>query len=351
MKKILIISFTLALVFSTYAQDQVKSLIDEGVSLHDKGDYSGAIKKYDKALEIDENNITALAEKAYSLFSLQDYNASISICQLAMKRDPHSPSLKFVFTTYANALDALSKPNEAIEIYNQGIELFPDYYQLYFNKGVTLSSLQEFEKAELSFQNAVLYNPEHASSHNALARISLINKTNIPALLAFGRFFVEEPQGARAKLNLPFIKKLMSANVERTGENSVTINIDSNMLNSDNEEKKANDFSAIELMLSMAAALDYEEKNKGKTEVELFIEKFKNICATLKDVKHDNFGFYWEYYAPYFINMKESDLIEPFAYLVYASSEDQYVQEWLNKNDSKIEEFYNWSSKFQWKTN
>ena len=142
----------------------------------------------------------------------------------------------------------------------------------------------------------------------------------------------------------------MSANVEKTGKNSITINIDPNTLSdAEKKEKPENDFSTTDLILSMSAALDYDKKNKKKTEVELFMDKFETVCSSLKEVQKDNFGFYWEYYVPYYIEMKDANLIETFSYLVYATSESQDVQQWLKENENKIDLFYEWSSKNKWK--
>jgi tetratricopeptide (TPR) repeat protein len=350
MKYFLMLSFAITQVLSIHAQDidSVKVLINQGVSLHDNGDYTSAIQKYEKALELDEDNITALGEKALSLLSLKEYKAAIKTCQLAIKKDPQSKSLKFIYVTYANALDALDKPTEAVEIYNQGIELFPYYDPLYYNKGVTLSDLKKYDEALLSFQSSATLNPQHASTQNAIGRI-LIENNNIPALLAFSRFLIIEPQGERAKSNLPYIQKIMVANVEKTGKNRITINIDPNTLaDAEKEGEKENNFSTTDLILSMTAALDYDKKYKKKTEVELFMVKFATVCSSLKEVQKDNYGFYWEYYVPYFIELKEKDLIETFSYLVYASSEKKDVQKWLDKNEVKIELFYEWSSEYEW---
>ncbi len=351
MKKTLLFGFIIFLYASVTAQDadSIDVYIKQGVSLHDKGDYTKAISNYNKALKIDPNNITALAEKAFSLSSLQDYDNSIKICEQAISSDPQSDGLKIVYTTYANALDATKKPEEAVEIYNEGIALFPDYYQLYFNRGITLSGIQEFDEALLSFQASARLNPEHASSHNAIGRISMIGEDNIPALMAFGRFLIIEPQGSRAKSNLPFVQGIMSANVEKTGRNNITISIDPNKLADANKsETEENDFNSTDFLLSMSAALDYDKKNKKKTEVELFMSKFETVCASLQENQEGNYGFYWKYYVPYFIEMKDNNMIETFSYLVYASSENKYVDKWLSENETKIDSFYKWSSDFEW---
>lgn len=351
MKKYKILAILSMLYFSLSAQEggNVDSLINQGVEFHDQGDYGKAISHYEKALEFEPNNTIALAEKAFSLLALKEYGQSIKVCKQAIKSNPESKGLKFVYTTYGNALDASEKPKKAVELYNQGIEQFPDYYQLCYNKGVTLSGLQKYDEALLSFQESVSLNPQHASSHNAIGRILMMNNSNIPSLLAFGRFFVIEPQGGRAKSNLPFVQKIMTANVEKTGKNSITINIDENSLSDANqEETKANNFGMASLILSTSAALDYDEDNKDKSEVELFRSKFETLCSLFKDVQNDNFGFYWEYYVPYFIEMLDQDMIETFSYIVYASSENQEVKKWLDENRTEIDSFYDWSSAYEW---
>ena len=59
----------LALLFSGILPAQNKfeadKIVNEGIPYHDKGDYEGAIKKYDEALKLDSDNLLALAEKAF----------------------------------------------------------------------------------------------------------------------------------------------------------------------------------------------------------------------------------------------------------------------------------------------
>ncbi len=71
----------LFLFFSAvYAQNptEAKKLINEGIVLHDKGDYAGAVNNYNKALEADKDNIGALTEKAMSLSAAGKYDEAIN---------------------------------------------------------------------------------------------------------------------------------------------------------------------------------------------------------------------------------------------------------------------------------
>ena len=353
MKKLLLIlllSLTGNIAFGQN-KEEAEKLVDEGVAYHDKGDYAAAIAKYDKALELDKDNLLALTEKAFSLLSSQKIEEAINYCKKAITIHPGDKGLKTVYVTYGNALDALRKPDQSLEMYDEGIELFPNYYQLHFNKGISLAGIKRYEEAILCFQKAVTFNPLHASSHNAIARLSFMDNKRIPALLAYSRFLSLEPGTARAKENLAGVQKIMVANVEKTGENSINLNISPDMLSGTGKGKpKENNFASVDLILAMSAALDYDKKNSKKTAVEQFIRKFESVCGLLDETKKDNYGFYWEYYAPYFAEMKDKKHLEPFAYIAFSSSGDSDVSEWLAFHKSEVEKFFSWSKSFAWKT-
>lgn len=331
-------------------KEAAEKLVDEGIAYHDKGDYEGAVNKYNKALDLDKENLLALTEKAYSLLLWQKYDESIACCRKAIEKHPGEKALAVTYVTYGNATDALKKTDESIKIYNEGISQFPDAYQLYYNKGITLSSVKKYDEAILSFQNSVSLKPSHGSSHNVIARILNMQDKRIPSLLAYCRFFVIEPQSNRSKENLKSIQDLMIANVEKTGKKSVTISVSSSMLNDTTADgkNKENNFNATDMVLTMASALDFDKKNKNKSEVEKFMRKFETVCSSLKETSKDNSGFYWSYYVPYFTELADRNFIETFSYIVFASSEDEDVSKWLKNHKAEIDKFYEWSKAYTW---
>ncbi len=349
-KLILFILLALALNIS-FAQNKeaAEKLVDEGIAYHDKGDYDGAILRYDKALALDKDNLMALNEKAYSLMSLEKYDEAIECCKRAIAAHPREDLLKMVYVNYGTAYDFMKKTDKSIEIYEEGIKVFPNYYLLYFNKGVTLVSVKKNKEAIECFQKALVANPSHAGSHNALARLSHDDHKVIPAVLAYSRFLTIEPQGERAKGNLKNLKSVMGSNVTKTGEKSITINMSPEMLSDKKDKKKVeDDFRSTEMMLSLSSALDLDDKNKNKPEVELFKGKFEGICESLKNGKEDGKGFYWDYYVPYFIELKEKNFLETFSYIVFASSEDDAVMKWLGEHKEDTKKFFEWSDSFDW---
>ncbi|MBW1656398.1 tetratricopeptide repeat protein [Flavobacterium quisquiliarum] len=334
-----------------YAQnkDEADKLVESGIVLHDKGDYEGAIKNYDKALELDKDNLFALIEKSLTLNSLNKFDEVIAISKHAIVTHPES-GLQNVYVNYANALDHLKKNEEALKIYEEGIQRFPNYYQLYFNKGICYANSNNSSEALSCFQKSLSINPKHAGSLNAIGILET-NSNRIPAVMAFSRFLIVEPQTSRSKKNFENLKSLMMKGVTQTGEKAVTINIDAATLPDSTGVKKENDFSAADLILSMSAGLDFDKKNVKKTDAENFIRKFEVICASLEETKNDNTGFYWNFLAPYFIEMKNKKLIEPFAYIAYVDSGEEDVAKWHKKNQDKLDKFYEWSKNYKWSTN
>ncbi len=338
------------LVFSILVFGQQKDIADklvaEGVALQDKGEVDSAIAKYHQALDLDKDNLFALAEMCYSYLSIQKFDDAVNFSERALKIHPGDPVLKTVYVSYGNALDGLGKPDKSIEIYDKGIKLFPDYFQLYYNKGISQNELHETDDALISFERSASLNPDHASSDNAIGLL-LFNINKIPSLLAFCRFLILEPGSKRAVANLDNLRKIVDAHVTKTGEKNVTVSISHEMFAA-KKKKQADDFSSAELMLSLSSALDYDAANIDKTEVEKFIRKFTSLCGFLTERKKDNTGFCWDYYVPYFTEMNNKGFLTTFAYIAYTTSKKPDVTDWLNTHKTEIDDFYKWSGEFKW---
>lgn len=344
MKKI----YILTLLFSalTYSQNktEAETKVIEGVELHDSGNFEGAITKYDEALTLDKDNAYALAEKAMTLEVLKKYDEAIAICQRVLKLHPKENNA-MVYVTYGNALDHSGKAKQALKIYDEGIKKFPNQYQLFYNKGITLVSLKEYEEALETIQTATKLNPNHSSSFNALAILNSENR--IPAILSLSRYLVIDNRTSRAKANFEMLISLINQGVSKTGDNSISISISEDALNKG--KKNENNFSSLDLMLSLAGAVDLSEENENKTEVDKFISKFKTMCQGMSEIKKKQKGYYWEFLAPYFIEMNDKNLIEPFANIIFLSNKNIDAQKYKDENPGKIEQFYFWSKNYIWK--
>ena len=342
-------------VFVLNAQDKegAEKLVSEGIKYHDRGKYEDALELYEKALKLDSHNLYALAEKSMTLLSIKEYKKSIEAGEKAIEKHPGNTELKYVYVTIGNAYYALKESQKSIDLYNQGIKLAPDFYQLHFNKGITLSGQKEHDDALKCFERSVTCNPKHPGSHNAIARTLEVQNKKIPALLAYVRFMIVEPTSGRAAQNFQRIRVLMEGGATKTDKNKINITINASSLGDTlpDGSNADNNFTTQELILALSGALsmsDGKKKKKPKSEVETFISNFGSLCSSLEESRTKNRGFYWEFYADYFIALHNKKLTETLGYIVYAKSGDEKVSDWIKKNEKKINDFFEWSAGYEW---
>lgn len=165
--------------------------------------------------------------------------------------------------------------------------------------------------------------------------------------MALCRLVVLEPTSDRAKDDVGYMQEIMAGNAEKNASGGITIHVDASSIG--DSAKKENNFSMVELILSMGAAMPLDTLHLNTSSK--FAFNFKAFCRELKETKNKNYGYYWEYYAPYFIDMNDKDLVETFAHIVFASTDEKENKEWLHSHKKEIDDFYDWSKAFAWKQN
>ena len=347
MKKLIFVIATALISVISFSQDDFERLIREGIDLHDRGYYEEAIKKYDSVLEKNKNHYLANYEKSYTLLMLNKFDESIAISKLLIAVDPGNENTKSVYVNWGTAFDDKGDRDAALKIYDIGIKAYPDFYLLHFNKAVTLMLQKQYEESLQSFQQALTCNPMHGSSHQFIGRI-LLNSNRIPAFMSFFTFLLLESQSDRAKQNYSYMNDLIMKGIKDNPDGrGTTINIEAAMLDKKNKNKE-NDFSSIDMMLSLTSALDKDEKFKGQNEAERLGRKIQLLADMFKEQKKSGKGFYWSFYAPFFIDLKENDRLLTACYLSCINAGSDTVNKWLKENDKKVNEFYSWLKDYKW---
>ncbi len=349
MKNILAVFFLVASFFSAIAQDteKIEKLIQDGIALHDKGEYAEAIRKYNAVLDLDKNNFDANYEKSYSLYVMGKLKEAASISKDLLKKFSDHPGIKALYIQYGNILDDLGKGKEAIEIYSEGILKFPTEYLLYFNKGLTQQKTEKFAEALLSYESSLKLKPLHAYS-NYYTGLLIQKQNRIPAFLAYATFLAIEPNTKRSKEGFDKINQIMVSNIKKEGNNT-TIFLEP-ALSGDKKKKTENDFSSVEMIFSL---LSIPDNNKGidsipSTPADKLSFKIQMLINSLSSYKKDGNGFYWEHYVPFFEAMKENNMVGTLAHLIYQPAMEAENDRWLEKNDKAIEEFNDWLKSYKW---
>ena len=343
MVRIIILAICCCMSAYSFGQTNVDALIQEGIELHDKQDYEGALKKYDEALAADSKNLKAGVEKSLTLLYMKKYDDCIALCKSLVKLAPSDPMMKSVYLTYGSAVDDNGDAKEAIRIFDKGIRLFPDSYLLYYNKGLTLNRQGREEEALDAIEKGLSQNPLHASAHNAFATI-LVKNNKIKALLPTLVFLAIEPQGQRAVQNVQRMKGILNSNVQKKDDKNIVINLSPDIIDKKNKDDK---YRSVELILSLTSAMDYSETNKNETESGKLMRKLETVISGLSE-KSKNMDRFDAFYIHFLSDMKSKLLLETYCHIALLSSEDKENAKWVENHKDKIELFYQWLKAYSW---
>lgn len=350
------VAFSFALVLPAGADDFKKPtrtpvessaeqarVIAEGARLHDRGDYDGAIEKYESVLALNPDDVVAIYELGYSHFARKDYAQAL---EYARKGVRYVSDLRPQFLLQiASCQDNMGDGERAVKTYRKMIKEFPGVPLVHFNLAVTYARQDKRELAKEQLKKELAISPDHRSSHYLLGMLLEAEGYRIPAVLALSRFLILEPNTERSGAALGGLQKLIQAGVSIENEKKVTI-----LLNPDTR-KDEGDFAGLEMALSLVAARRVIEENRDKSDAENRVEQFRSFFRIMIEMagrEKRKLGFTGAYYIPYFREIEERGYTDAFAYLIHAGSPDGEVGQWLIANEDRMEEFLEWSSDYPW---
>jgi tetratricopeptide (TPR) repeat protein len=320
----------LSLCTGVFAQEN--NFITEGIKMHDKGDYTGAIEFYKKALQSDKNSIQACYEMASSYLALKDYPNAIKYADKVITRN-----LNYVDQAYilkGSALDLSGKKLEAIKIYKLALKKYNKNHLLYYNLALTSFNLKNYKDAEDALINALKLNPLHASSHFLLGMSMLVQEKRAQSILALYNFLLLEPRSKRSASALLAL--------EDEWKNAGNVNPATKAIAG---KKPDDEFGTATLMMDMLEAAKKNEANKNKPAITLFAENTNTLFNILGEEKKDKKSFWWNFYVDYFYTLASNHHTEALCYYINQSKGDAY-DVWLKDNLPKMEALSEWFTKY-----
>jgi tetratricopeptide (TPR) repeat protein len=334
MKRFYLFSGLVLITLYLSAQTRIDSLIQQGVYYHDAGEYNKAIELYNQALKIDPNSDAANYELAMTYMYAKEYENSIKYSDIVIELN--KKNVLQAYTTKGSSLDYLGKTNESIKTFEKALRKFGAHYLLYYNLGYDYYKMKNYDKATEAFTNAIRLKSSHASSHLLLGYVMADQKKDVQSLLCLHYFLFLEPNTERSKTAFQLLKKQFGGNVRPDKEKPDQINI---VLSTDQMDSE---FGPASMMISMLEASGVTEREKGKTEDQLFMENTKSFFNLLGELKKEkNKGLWWDFYVPFFNDIANSDQIETYCYYISQSSVDT-AKIWLNNNNPKLVLFDLW---------
>ena len=262
MRKIVTILLFLGWASVGFAQEDVNSLVKEGIKLHDAREYDKAIAIYKKALKIDPKSSLVNYEIALSYMQNQDYKNAVKYSDKVLKAKNAKHELA-AYMVNGSALDMLGETNKSIKVFKKAIKKYRSHL-LYYNLALNYFKLKDFDNAEKYATKGIEIKASHASSHFMLGNLHSIKGNKVQAILATYYALFLEPNSKRAKSAYKLLKANIASGVKKDKNKPNTLNLS---ISGDKEE-----FSVAELTLAMLEANRLSKENKDKSEQQIFKE-------------------------------------------------------------------------------
>jgi tetratricopeptide (TPR) repeat protein/serine/threonine protein kinase len=177
----------------------------------------------ERVLELDPENIVAQVSRGVMLLHDRRFEQALAAFELVLRRLAEDPGL-FVHLSVisrsggqtedaqrallaamqqnrGSALFGLGRNEEALQVFDDALELAPDMAYTHHNRGLALSALRRLPQALEAFNRAVELDPNHASSHENRGCTLYALQRLAEALEAFDRTLELEPGLARVHVN------------------------------------------------------------------------------------------------------------------------------------------------------
>jgi tetratricopeptide (TPR) repeat protein len=136
-----------------------KAWYNKGLALDSLDRYEQAIECFDKAIQIDANNLVLFKNKGTALHYLGRYGESVACFDKAIQIDAHDGD---AWSGKGLSFDYLGRYEEAIECFDKAIESNPKNDDAWYNKGVAADFLRKYEEAIVCYDKAIDINPDNA---------------------------------------------------------------------------------------------------------------------------------------------------------------------------------------------
>lgn len=175
---------------------------------YQKGDYQGAIAKYDQAIALDPELASAYLDRGVNYSELQEYAKAIADFDKAISLDPQNA---IAYYNRGNISQALQKYPEAIVDFDQAIALDPEFADAYNNRGTSYAQSKQYPQAIADYDKTLTLNPEHAIAYHGRGLVNAITG-NIPQakqdLQTAARLFRQQNNLAKYERVIQFLQKL-----------------------------------------------------------------------------------------------------------------------------------------------
>ncbi|MFW9257737.1 tetratricopeptide repeat protein [Nostoc sp. CALU 546] len=175
--------------------DAQKTLYQQGVNKYESGNYEGAVKDFNQAIELDPQNALAYNKRGDAYYRLGDYEQAQADSSQAILLNPQDANAYF---DRGFAFYGLSKYKEAIADYTQAIKLNSENAYAYYGRGLARSQVKDNKGAIGDFSKAIALKPEYTEAYLQRGILRRRLKQRLAAIQDFDAIIKINPSDAKA---------------------------------------------------------------------------------------------------------------------------------------------------------
>ena len=154
-------------------QNDVVAYCNRGIVKYQLGQYQAAINDFDEAIYWGDNDAYTYFLRGISKYMSEQYTAAIDDYDEAIRRAPDQVSYTYRWRGFAKA--ALEQHTSAIDDFDEALLQNPDNAHDYFQRGISKYALEQYTAAIADFDEAIRIDPDYVEAfyHRAEANSSL----------------------------------------------------------------------------------------------------------------------------------------------------------------------------------
>jgi len=316
----------------TEDEEKINKMVQDGIFLHDKKEYSKAIKKYKEAFHIDAKSALAHYELALTYTEMGDYNNASYHANKVIKQK--GDYLIQAYMVKGTILDEKGNTKKSIKLFKKAQKKTDGHYLLNYNLGINYFKIGDLDNASEQFAKAIRRNKVHASSHLYLALAQKRKQEIVPSLLPTYYFLLLEPKSERANNAHRLLDDNLNGNVSLDA-------IDDKQINITIDDDKNNKYSSVEMIIGMSSAANHSEENKSISKTSLFINNTRLIMGSLAGLNLPQEDIWTELYIPFYDRLERSEHFETFCYYILQSA-NANADKWVLDHTDRVEALFDW---------
>jgi tetratricopeptide (TPR) repeat protein len=138
---------------------------NRGIAKYSLKDYAGAIKDYDKSIELNPKDVSVYKARGLAKYEFNDYAGAIKDYDKALELNPKD---MYIYGARGAAKYELKDYAGAIADYDKMLELDPKEAALYYNRGNAKYNLKDYAGAVEDYDKAVELDPKDTDAQHDL---------------------------------------------------------------------------------------------------------------------------------------------------------------------------------------